>query len=946
MPKAAHQKDIFAKSSELRDQLTAEQAKAIQQMYVDLANSIEKQAKKLSKKTTQSAAFEVQYLSQLKKQIEAQSKELANGLYTKVNATMGQISDAVIADNVEWLKTLGLGSDEGLSAAFSNVKQSVINAVATGSVYGKPGSWSLSKAIWGDNEKNLSKIYQLIAQGQAAQMGISDIADMISKYVNPNKKLDWIGPNGKKIYGHKVDYVAQRLVRTLSQHTYQQSIVSCAEDNPFITGFVWIANGSRVCDLCKKRDGKFFKKDELPLDHPNGMCIMRPVVKQKVVDSIAGWVKGTNNDPKIDTFVKKLGYNPAKKAAGMTLGDIKKKYGSFAVGKKVPQFQHKLPKDIHDQLKKLKQDSGMSWDDFFTKNFDGALSEKAKAVTKAAVSKFASQSSISAAVKKAHKFGGSFFGEDDVHKYLAKFSSFPELDHKGPKKFYDMLVKYYSDDYEALMKLQKAKKMSKTKFYKTYFWSESPTVKKKLEALQEAFYEDYDSLLGKLVDYYDDGDISTPSDYLLKYFPEDKFTKFSDKGVLKAVKKAPKKLQDDFVDFVKTYNKGGLNSKYWEAKDFDSLLVKHGYAKLSLNISSDHAVESGKSVANLYKKYGKAFMKENGLSFDDVIDNHAKAVLEEAKEQAAKKAAKEAAKKALNKKQAEELRDKLEKVLKDALVPSKNNKERLADALKFESVTKADEYHRKFVDKLWSKLTEREKYSIWEYTRNSNPINKPLSGYSNGSWDRSFFVGVGNVRWDTEDAWRYVYSDEFKKKFAKNSAGNVSYERVITDLTKAVQKSKLDDDVWCVRGSDVNGFAGMIDGDVLSYDDIKSIVETDPSQLSMLEGLEVTNHAFTSAGIASGTGFGGEVKYKVFLPKGTRAIYAEPQSYYGATTNGEKIYEAVSAYSNVGHEAEIILQRGTKFRINKIVAHGKEDINIELEVVGQPTFITGKEQTV
>ena len=381
-----NQIDIFKKAAALRDQLTAEQSKRIQDMYKDLAKKIAKEAKNPKYNIISSGSLTQQYLNQLKKQVETWSKELSNGLFTTTQGTMNAISDAVVSDSVDWLHSFGLGTKKGIAAAFSNVNQSVVNAILTGSVYGQAGSWSLSKSIWGDNQKNLSKIYALIAEGYAAQMPVGDIADMISKYVDPTKKLDWTGPDGKRIYGHKVDYNAQRLVRTISQHTYQQSIVQCAQDNPFISGFIWHANGSRVCEVCKKRDGKFYKKDELPLDHPNGMCVMEPVVSKNMSKDLAGWVKGTNKNPEIDAFAKKLGYKP-READALTLGDIKKKYGDLAKGKKVAQFQHKLPKDVQEQLKKLKKDSGLSWDDFFTKNFDGAVSEKVKKVTEKAAKK-------------------------------------------------------------------------------------------------------------------------------------------------------------------------------------------------------------------------------------------------------------------------------------------------------------------------------------------------------------------------------------------------------------------------------------------------------------------------------------------------------------------------------------------------------------------------------
>ena len=934
--------DIFSSAKAVRDKLSQEQAKEIQELYKQWAEDIGKQAKKLEGKQG-SAEFQSQYLTQLKKQIEAQSKQVSNKVYDGIKKNMNFVADEVVKDNVDWLSSYGF-KKSGLNAAMSGIPQSSVNALLTGSVYGNGGSWSLSKAIWGDNEKNLKKIYMIIAQGQVEQLSIGEIADKLQQYVDPTKKLMWSGPNGMRIYGRKVDYASQRLARTLLQHTYQQTFVSTVKENPFIKKIKWNANGSRACEVCKARDGKIFTEDNLPLDHPNGMCVMEPVISDNMVDDLAKWVKSPDGKyPDIDKFAEKVGYKLGK-SDSITLADIQKKYGN-PEDKFYKSWFNKLPDEYKVAVKKHKQESKLKWDDWFELNIkQNGVKLPAK---KTVASKLDSIADTLPDAKKAHKFGGSFFDEDDVHKYIAKFNALDGLDNKGPKEFYNALQQWYPDDYEALLKLQKAKKMSKSDFYKTYFWKKSSTAKQKLEALQDVFYDDYKGLLDKLSDYYDKSDIQTPSKFALKYNPNDKFTMLSSKGVLKALKNAPEDLQDDFVEFVMTYGKAdGYYSKLWKSKDFDNLLSKYAYSKLSDNISGASVSLKGNSVSGLYKEQGKVFLKKHGLTFDDVLDEHIKAATKEAQEKAAKKAAEEAAKKALKEKQEKELKEKLEEKLRSALVPSKYSQKRRDDALSFASRKKADKYHRSFVDKLWDKLTEKEKYSVWEYTHNSNPINKPLSGYAKGSWERKNFVGVGNADWGTEDMWRHVNSDEFKKKFAKDAAGHVSYERVIEDLTKAIQKSKLDDDVWVVRGSDYSGLAGMIDGNTFDFDDIMSIANQDPAQLSMLKGLEVTNHAFTSTGIASDAGFGGEVKYKIFLPKGTQAIYAEPQSYFGHTVSGEEIYKTGASYSKVGSEAEVILQRGTKFRINKVTSRGGSDIEIELEVVDQPTFSTGKEQTI
>ena len=264
-------------------------------------------------------------------------------------------------------------------------------------------------------------------------------------------------------------------------------------------------------------------------------------------------------------------------------------------------------------------------------------------------------------------------------------------------------------------------------------------------------------------------------------------------------------------------------------------------------------------------------------------------------------------------------------------------------AKNFTNKRAADQFHRKHLDSIWDDLTDEEKYGVWEYTRNSNPMNKSLSGYHD-DWDRSSFIGPLNTDWGHEDSWRSIPSAF--KKFGKG--GNVTYHKAITDTTKAIEKSALPDGVMLVRGSDKGGFAGMIEGDLFSFDQAKKLLNSgDPDKIKKaLEGQVIQNHAFTSTGIASGTGFSGEVSYKIYAPKGTKGIYAEPQSYYGETVGSRpKLYEKGQSYSSVGQEAEVILQRGTKFRITKIEGDSYR-MTVHMEVVEQPDYFKfGDEDT-
>jgi hypothetical protein len=256
-------------------------------------------------------------------------------------------------------------------------------------------------------------------------------------------------------------------------------------------------------------------------------------------------------------------------------------------------------------------------------------------------------------------------------------------------------------------------------------------------------------------------------------------------------------------------------------------------------------------------------------------------------------------------------------------------------AKNFTNRNTADKFHRKYLDDIWDDLTDDEKYSIWEYTRNSNPMNKSLSGYHD-SWNRSNFLGPLNTKWGYEDSWRSLPS-AFKKF---GNGGHCTYHKAITDATKAIEKSVLPDGAMLVRGSDKGGFAGMIEGDLFSFDNAKKLLESgDMNKIkSALEGQVIQNHAFTSTGIASGTGFGGDVAYKIYAPKGTKAIYAEPQSYFGNTVGmNAKLYKKGQAYSSVGGEAEVILQRGTKFRITKVEGSSYQ-ITVHMEIVEQPNY--------
>lgn len=302
---------LMKDAKEARDAITKKQQMEIRKLYSDWAKEVGERAEYFKNKTTPSSVLAEQQLRILQNQLTETSRQVSNEVNNKIVSNMYLMADSVVKSNAKWLESLGFTNLNKVSASFTSVPDQQVRRLITGQVY-KSG-WSLSKAIWSDNEKSLKDIYSIVASGLAQNRPIYEIAKNLESYVNPNRKLNWnlTMEDGRRIYKKSVDYNAQRLARTLVQHSYQTSFVAVTKDNPFITSYRWVANGSRVCPLCRDMDGRIFEKDDLPLDHPNGMCTMEPVIDDNYLDRLANWITNPEgSDPELDEFAKNFGYNP------------------------------------------------------------------------------------------------------------------------------------------------------------------------------------------------------------------------------------------------------------------------------------------------------------------------------------------------------------------------------------------------------------------------------------------------------------------------------------------------------------------------------------------------------------------------------------------------------------------------------------------------------------
>lgn len=264
--------------------------------------------------------------------------------------------------------------------------------------------------------------------------------------------------------------------------------------------------------------------------------------------------------------------------------------------------------------------------------------------------------------------------------------------------------------------------------------------------------------------------------------------------------------------------------------------------------------------------------------------------------------------------------------------------------------TQTDKVLRPDLDKTWANLTDEEKFATWMYTLNSHPINQPLSGYNDG-WSRGNYAGgPDKTNWGHQDNYgnRNLRSFVHMKKFA-DANGQPSFKKIITNLTKAIEKSTIKQDIWFKRQSDNAGLAGMLEATGFDFNKLKQLLDGNPSQKELdnaFVGQRGKMNSFTSCGMAKDADWFGNVYYRIYVPKGTKGLYTEPQSHFGRSMGGQdQIYIPGSSYSGIGTEAEVILQRGTEYRITKVTRKGS-NYEVEMEVVEQPDYFTyGDEDT-
>jgi SPP1 gp7 family putative phage head morphogenesis protein len=338
-------------AEKLRDRLTKEQEQEIANTYKQVADKVKKKLKSIPDNGTATSALKKQQLQQLKKLLDSEYKSMRDKIGKQIEQKAKETTQGPINAAKEFAKKLGFVKLEG---SYASVPNDVISSIVTGQVY--DGDWSLSSALWKDVQHKQKDINKVIADGVSMNKSAFDIAKDLEEYVDPKAKKSW---DWKKVYpgvSSKIDYSAQRLARTMPAHAYQQSLEATVKNNPFIDGYIWHSGtGKRTCEICRERDGKFFAKGKLPMDHPNGRCtfITKGQSMMDISDRLADWVNG-KSDKGIDKYMEDLyGKVKQEKSKGLTKAQQKKADEWNKSYKNVVEFAKKNGYSIEQTVKSI-----------------------------------------------------------------------------------------------------------------------------------------------------------------------------------------------------------------------------------------------------------------------------------------------------------------------------------------------------------------------------------------------------------------------------------------------------------------------------------------------------------------------------------------------------------------------------------------------------------------
>ncbi|BAH07948.1 hypothetical protein [Clostridium kluyveri] len=186
-------------------------------------------------------------------------------------------------------------TNKALKRTITKVSSDTVRQLIAGNYY-KDGK-TLSRRLWNITGDNGSKVDMIIKANIAKGANVKELAAELDKYVNPKNRIT--AKSFKAGITNKISYQAQRLARTSITHAQTETLIQNAIKNPFCKGLKWNLSASHFLrmhgktDICDFYDGKVFKPENLPLQHPNCLCYMTEVIEEidKCIETMKDWSK-------------------------------------------------------------------------------------------------------------------------------------------------------------------------------------------------------------------------------------------------------------------------------------------------------------------------------------------------------------------------------------------------------------------------------------------------------------------------------------------------------------------------------------------------------------------------------------------------------------------------------------------------------------------------------
>ncbi len=296
--------------------LNKNQEKELLNLYKQLANQLSYDI------ATCRTSSQDAYLRKLNEIVKININQLNSQLSAIIKANAETSSQ--IASTVESFYYHQITDDSVLSTMFNNsilnTSRKTVSKLIQGGYY-KDGK-TLDQRLWNITKNSAKDIDSLIKVNLLKGANAKELAQQVNKYVNPLKKLEL--KNDEVGFSKNVSYQASRLARTSITHSFRETQIQQAMNNPFNIGMKWELSPSHgirmhgktdVCDDYAGQDNYglgtgVFPANKMPVGHPQCLCITYEVNTdiKSAMKELKAWSNGEKDD-KLDNWYKENNSN-------------------------------------------------------------------------------------------------------------------------------------------------------------------------------------------------------------------------------------------------------------------------------------------------------------------------------------------------------------------------------------------------------------------------------------------------------------------------------------------------------------------------------------------------------------------------------------------------------------------------------------------------------------